>query len=152
MMAVTGLARVSFTCRPRFPNPKQVICCQSTPTAHILYTQTLRQNQGKLCRKNNLFCGLISVSGFFTIHQGLGRPAEPNDPSVVAPHFLNLGFRLGGDMQRIDHAAQAILIEIALSAPQKSKQKSRIMKLWEVGIIPAEVVENLFSLYELEAE
>lgn len=55
-------------------------------------------------------------------------------------------------MKKFNNAAQAILIEIALSAPHKSKQKSRIMKLWEVGIIPAEVVENLFSLYELEAE
>jgi len=55
-------------------------------------------------------------------------------------------------MQRIDHVTTTILVKAALSAPNKSKQKSRIMKLWEAGIIPAEVVENLFRLYGLESE
>lgn len=55
-------------------------------------------------------------------------------------------------MQTVKNAISGILIKAALSAANKSTQKQRIMTLWERGIIPADLVENLIQAHGLKGE
>jgi len=105
--------------------------------------------------ENNLILGIDFRSRLFyyLVGSGLFRGSYRKTalPLGGCPADLFKGVQ-GVNMHKLDHAAKAILVKAALSAPHKSKQKSRIMKLWEVGILPAEVVENLFRLYGLKGE
>lgn len=55
-------------------------------------------------------------------------------------------------MNTLNHAYIGILIQAAFATPDKSSQKRRIMKLWEVGIIPADLVEHLIQAHGLKGE